>query len=55
LDIGDTWECCCLKKQEESDSPVPAWMGYGLLYTISTIPIIIGVTAVIILFINSLR
>lgn len=41
--------------EEESDSPVPAWMGYGLLYTISTIPVIIGVTAVIILFINSLR
>lgn len=40
---------------EETDSPVPAWMGYGMLYAVSVIPIIIGVTAVIILFINSLR
>jgi hypothetical protein len=41
--------------EAKSDSPVPAWMGYGLLYTISVIPIIIGVTATIILFVNSLR
>ena len=44
-----------IEDENESDSPVPAWMGYGLLYGISVIPIIIGVTAVIILFVNSLR
>lgn len=40
---------------DQRDSPVPDWMGYGFLYGISVIPIVIGVTAAIILFVNSLR
>ena len=44
-----------LQNIDQRDSPVPDWMGYGFLYGISVIPIVIGVTAAIILFVNSLR
>ena len=34
---------------------LPDWVGYGVLYGISSAPVIIGVTVVVILFLNSLR
>ncbi|KAK3247372.1 hypothetical protein CYMTET_43126 [Cymbomonas tetramitiformis] len=42
-------------KDDESESNLPDWVGYGFLYFISVVPIIIGVTATIILFVNSLK
>ena len=34
---------------------LPDWVGYGALYGISSFPVILGVTVVVILFLNSLR
>ncbi|KAK9816634.1 hypothetical protein WJX72_003086 [[Myrmecia] bisecta] len=34
---------------------LPDWMGYGVLYLISAVPVLIGVSVVAILFFNSLR
>lgn len=47
-----------LPQQEEEKSlgeRLPAWMGYGMLYGFSSIPIIIVVVVAIILFLNSLQ
>eukprot|EP00897_Mesotaenium_endlicherianum_P006704 jgi/Mesen1/6061/ME000031S05334 len=44
------------KVEEKSLSDVlPPWVGYGFLYTLSVIPIIIGVVVVVVLFLNSLQ
>lgn len=34
---------------------LPDWVGYGVLYGISGFPVILGVTVVVILFLNSLK
>lgn len=44
-----------ISEDNESESNLPDWVGYGFLYFISVVPIIIGVTATIILFVNSLK
>ncbi|CAD7702355.1 unnamed protein product [Ostreobium quekettii] len=45
-------------KSEEPQSLVdmlPDWMGYSYLYLLSAVPLFIGVTIVVILFVNSLK
>ncbi|XP_078438922.1 death domain associated protein [Wolffia australiana] len=41
--------------EEEEDPPVPPVVGYGALYLVTGLPIIIGVSVVLILFYNSLQ
>lgn len=45
------------EKEQEKDlgNKLPKWVGYGVLYGFSIIPIIIGVIVVVILFLNSLQ
>lgn len=34
---------------------LPDWVGYGVLYGISSFPVILGVTVIVILFLNALK
>lgn len=43
------------EKPQELLDMLPDWMGYGVLYLISAVPVLIAGTVIAILFFNSLR
>lgn len=43
------------EKPEGLADLLPDWFGYGFLYTLTGIPVIIGVVVVAVLFFNSLK
>eukprot|EP00898_Chlorokybus_atmophyticus_P004823 jgi/Chlat1/5341/Chrsp35S05276 len=51
LDVDNDEE----EKEPGLEAKLPPWLGYGFLYIVSAIPVIIGVTVVVVLFVNSLQ
>lgn len=43
------------EKPENLTDMLPDWVGYGALYGISTIPVLLAVGAILVLFYNSLK
>jgi hypothetical protein len=43
------------EKPQSLEDMLPEWVGWGALYLLSSAPVIIGVSVVVVLFLNSLR
>lgn len=43
------------EKPQSMTDMLPAWMGYGVLYGVSAIPVLLVIGTVLILFYNSLK